>query len=494
MVALSVHELSFSHASVLLFDHVSFHLGPGIHGLVGANGAGKTTLLALLAGALAPDEGEIRFSPRDARITSCEQPVEHLSAGVRAFALSTSAEASASRGRLGLEEAPIERWSTLSPGERKRWQIGAALLDEPDVLLLDEPTNHLDRETRDRLVAELRRFRGLAIIVSHDRALLDELPRSIARLHAGGVIVHPGGYEEAREDWTRQEAAQAEEHATRVAEHRALIARLDDARRTQAAADAARSTRHRSKGPRDHDASNSLRKGLADFAEARAGRRVAVLRAEAERAGERAAEGRPQEEPGREVWLDWRPSPRPRLLALDAAELRAGDRVILRGVQLALGRSDRVHLAGRSGAGKTTLLRALLRAAPAGVMYVPQELTEAEAQAIVRGVRAEPREVRGRVLSLAAALGASPDRLLATGSPSPGEAKKLQIALGLGRRAFGLVLDEPTNHLDLPSIERLEAALAGYPGALLLVSHDEAFAAACTRSTWRVEDGLVHLG
>ena len=79
----------------------------------------------------------------------------------------------------------LERWSTLSPGERKRWQIGAALAREPDVLLLDEPTNHLDAEAREWLVSALRRFRGVGVLVSHDRELLEALTTSTLRVHAG---------------------------------------------------------------------------------------------------------------------------------------------------------------------------------------------------------------------------------------------------------------------------------------------------------------------
>jgi ATPase subunit of ABC transporter with duplicated ATPase domains len=77
------------------------------------------------------------------------------------------------------------------------------------------------------------------------------------------------------------------------------------------------------------------------------------------------------------------------------------------------------------------------------------------------------------------------------GRTGGGEARKLLLALGLGRHAWALVLDEPTNHLDLPTVERLEEALAAYPGALLLVTHDDAFAARCTSSTWRLVSGRV---
>ncbi len=97
------------------------------------------------------------------------------------------------------------------------------------------------------------------------------------------------------------------------------------------------------------------------------------------------------------------------------------------------------------------------------------------------------------MLSVVAALGCDPARLLASGALSPGEARKLHLALGMGRHAWALLLDEPTNHLDLPSVERLEAALAAYPGALLLVTHDDGLAARCTTRTWFLQGGRVEL-
>jgi ATPase subunit of ABC transporter with duplicated ATPase domains len=106
-------------------------------------------------------------------------------------------------------------------------------------------------------------------------------------------------------------------------------------------------------------------------------------------------------------------------------------------------------------------------------------------------VRELPADERGRVLSLIAALGVDPDRLLESASPSPGEARKLAMAYGLGRQVWAMVLDEPTNHLDMPAIERLEEALIEYPGAMVIVTHDDALARRCTSIEWRLESGRV---
>ena len=108
-------------------------------------------------------------------------------------------------------------------------------------------------------------------------------------------------------------------------------------------------------------------------------------------------------------------------------------------------------------------------------------------------VRALSPETRGRVLNVTSALGVDPAQLLASRDPSPGEARKLTLAWGMARNAWALILDEPTNHLDLPSIERLESALVAFPGAVLLVSHDEQFARACTSTVWNIADGRVRI-
>ena len=496
--SIRLQDVSFAHtdAAPLLSD-VTLHLAPGWTGVVGPNGAGKSTLLALVAGALRPTDGTVHRDPQGARIAVCPQEVERPGAAEAALADADTGLARKLLGLLELDPTALARWDTLSPGERKRWQVGAALAAEPDVLLLDEPTNHLDAAARASLVAALKRFRGVGLVVSHDRALLEALTHATVRVFAGEARRWPGAYGAARAAWEAEEA-QAQAARTRAKEVQAhTAAQVQRARQSHAAATAQRSTRVRMRNEYDSEA----RSLGADF-RAEQGQKAAakllnkVKRLEA-RAQDAVAQAHvPEAELGRSVFVGFAPCPQPLLAWLDAPDgLRAGDVPLLDGpLTLGLARDARVRLEGPNGAGKSTLVRALVAAArvPAErLLYLPQELTEAEAAGLLARVRALPPEERGRVLSLVAALGSDPGRLLLSARPSPGEARKLALALGLGTHAWGLVLDEPTNHLDLPTVERLEAALAEYPGALLLVSHDVDFARACTTRVWRVEGRRV---
>ena len=398
------------------------------------------------------------------------------------------------RSELRLDPADLERWVSLSPGERRRWQIGAALAREPRILLLDEPTNHLDGEGRSLVVAALERFRGAGILVSHDRAVLETITTRTARLHRGQLTLTGGDYGEAQELWAaadsraREVRAQAQAEVTRA--RRALV----QARTARAAAE--RSQSGRALDRKDHDARGMGAKNRRAAAEARLGADVRRLRTVAERASAAVPQAQVEVQLGRSVFLGYTPSPRPIVLALDTPELRAGSTPLARDVHFVLRREDRVRLAGPNGAGKTTLLNRLLEANPARaeqVFFLGQEVSGEDGQAILDRVRALSGEARGRTLSLVAALGTDPDRLLASASPSAGEVRKLLLAEGLARRPWAVVLDEPTNHLDLPTVERLTAALRAYPGALLLVTHDDGLAEACTTIRWVLTEQRLEL-
>jgi ATPase subunit of ABC transporter with duplicated ATPase domains len=495
MSALIAEKLGFAYSDAApLFDDASFRLPSGWTGLVGENGAGKSTLLALLAGALRPGSGRVRREPAGARVVTCAQEVTTPPAGLVAFARSRDGADRALLGRLGLEPGMAERWPALSSGERKRWQIACALAEGPDILLLDEPGNHLDAAARRWLLDALGGFGGVGVLVAHDRTLLDALCHHTLRVDQGRVTLWTGGYSAARVAWEADATERRRAYAGLQADLRRTRQRLADARRESASAERQRSVGARSRGPHDSDARGLLAQARADKGAARAGRTVQLSRAEHDRARDALAGAAWVEERGGAVFLGYEPAPVPWLFTVDAGALAKGPPGLRVPGDLAVGRDDRIRLAGPNGAGKTTLLRALIAGAriPASrILWLPQELPDGQGRAWLAEVRALPPAERGAVLQLVAALGVDPARLLVSDAPSPGEARKLGIALGLGRQVWAAVLDEPTNHLDLPSIERLQVALAAWPGALVLVSHDDTFAEACTDTVWRVEGGRL---
>lgn len=490
MTFVRLHRVSFAYRDDrVVLEDVSVHFDQGWTALVGPNGAGKTTLLGLVTGALEPDRGFVERAPKTPVFATCPQSVEHLDDGIVAFARRQDGAARRLVQSLELDRAGLARWATLSSGERKRWQIGAALVDAPDVLVLDEPTNHLDREGRAILANVLSRYRGVGIIVSHDRRLLESIATATIRLEAGAAERWATGLVAAKAAWEAERAERERAREAQKVEVRRLAKRLSDKRRARAAAEQGIHASARIKGPKDSDARSALARGRVEMAEKNLGRTVRVARGRFERASAELAEAHVEPPLGRELFVAYEPAPVRRICTYETAGLSRGDTVIADRACLTVERTSRIRLAGRSGSGKSTLLHELLGAChiPAERRwFLPQEIDEASARGLVADLLARGPEERGAVLAIVAALGVPPAAILSTDQPSPGEARKLSIALALSRRVWALFLDEPENHLDLPSIERLETALASYPGALVLVTHDDALADRLTTETWRL--------
>ena len=181
------------------------------------------------------------------------------------------------------------------------------------------------------------------------------------------------------------------------------------------------------------------------------------------------------------------------LFRIPEGKIKAGD-FILHHPNLAMTPSDRIALVGRNGSGKTTLIKLIVDNLPlSDFLYIPQEITLKQSKKIIHEVRNLPNKEKGHLMTIIAGLGSDPVKLLDTTEPSPGELRKLMLALGVKEAPSLIIMDEPTNHLDLPSIISLESALKTCPAGLLLVGHDISFLESCTQKEWRlIEDDFYY--
>jgi ATPase subunit of ABC transporter with duplicated ATPase domains len=486
---LHIEDLGFRYDSACepVFDELDLRLEPGWTGLVGPNGSGKTTLLRLVCGELEPERGAVRVRGMAAY---CPQRTDQPPPGLGEFTDSTDRRACRLRGKLGIMPDWLARWESLSHGERKRAQIGVALRGDPEVLALDEPTNHVDADCRKLLSSVLGSFRGVGLLVSHDRELLDSLCRQCLCLEPAGPVLRPGGYTRARESAERERASARRERAAAKEEFERL--KREAAIRERESAASHRKRSKRGLAVKDHDARCRINRARYFNMDGQAGQWLRQLDGRLDQAAKRLAAARVEKEPGLGLTLGAVQTGRDFLFRLPAGELPLGRTRRLVFPELSMAPGERVALVGANGAGKSTLLRRVvesIRLPAEAVIYMPQEIPAPEGARILAAVRGLPRGKLGRAMSLVGRLGSDPERVLETALPSPGEVRKLLLALGAARSPELIAMDEPTNHLDLPSIECLEAALAEVECGLLLVSHDTRFLGALAERFWRIGPG-----
>ncbi|MFZ4409327.1 MAG: ABC-F family ATP-binding cassette domain-containing protein [Paracraurococcus sp.] len=504
MTVLTIRDLTLRIAGRALLDGADLVVDPGRKvGLVGRNGAGKSTLLKAITGEIQPDGGEIRLAAR-ARMGHVAQEAPGgpeslletvLAADTERAALlaeaeghpdglrmaeiherliAISADSAPSRAAtvlagLGFDaDAQARPSSEFSGGWRMRVALARVLFLEPELLLLDEPTNHLDLEATMWLEGWLQRFSGAAIVVSHDRGLLERCVDAIAHLDRSKLTLYPGAFDNFVRVRTERQAQQAAQNEKLAAERAHIQSFVD---------------RFRAKASKARQAQSRIK----------ALERMPAIESVVEDHATRFAFPEPAELA-------------PPVLSVSSGSIGYDKRVVLKGLDLRLDQDDRIALLGANGNGKSTLAKLFagrlplmggseFRSPKLKIGYFAQHQTDELDMAgtpLSHMQAAMPRATVSQCRSQLARFGLDVERATTVISAcSGGEKARLLLALCTREAPQLLILDEPTNHLDIDARDALVKALADYNGAVILISHDPHLVELVADRLWLVGNGKV---
>jgi len=534
---LTAQNLSKTYGIQTILKDVSFSISTSERiGLVGPNGCGKTTLVCILAGEEKPDEGRVIQTRPNLRIGYLAQGMEFPTGQMLRAALETNSlsqsqlEADIASlatllaknpddlqvqeqyddaltryskgtvppesileplglGGFNLDEIPV---SHLSGGQKTRLMLARILLEDPQLLLLDEPTNHLDIVMLEWLEDWLSRFHGAALIVSHDRAFLDNTVKSILDLNPEShtVRAYKGNYSDYLDQYRKEQEKQMAVYRDQQAEIRRM--KQDIACTKEQSRKVEVTTTSRQPGVR------RIAKKVAKKALSREKKLERYLGSE-----ERV------EKPG-ESWqmkLEFSQASDQSKDVLRTENLSvgySGHKVLLEDLNLYICAGQRIALIGENGTGKTTLLRTIIGDLTplAGSVklghtvrlgYMAQEQisldTSLSALEIIKRETSFNETEARRFLHLF--LFSGDDSLRPSSDLSFGERARLQLGLLVAQGCTFLVLDEPINYLDIPSRTRFEKALTQFNGSILAVVHDRYFIDAFATDVWTIKNGMV---
>ncbi len=438
---LQISNLTFAYSNCEIFNQINLTLSNAEKvAIIGDNGTGKTTLLELLAGQLAPDTGSLRLD-----------------------------------GKVGYLPQTPETNTDKSGGERTRLALTKLFAQDFDVLLLDEPTNNLDASARQWLLTQLRHFPGLVLIVSHDRAFINDVAEAIIEIKNHQLQLFHGNYSDflTRNQQLRNQQLRNYEQAQRAKRHlHQQISRAynDNNRVSQLHFNKIRDENKMAFHGRKNHAQNTASR-IINTAQTKLAHLEGIEK--------------PQQRKTYQAKISADFLRQRRLLKIQELTKSFGSKILFQNLNLEISTSERVQIVGDNGTGKTTLFKIILKelepdsgtvtlAPNLRLGYISQDISGLElTQNFLSQVDAPVTEVfqAATTMDLTKAELTVPVQTL-----SRGQIAKLALLKIILQPVDLLILDEPTNHLDIRARGNIEQALQAYAGAILFATHDATFA------------------
>lgn len=495
MIKLNELSLSFGERDILKDVNLIITTGSK-SALVGRNGEGKTTLLKLILGELQPDSGSTSIKGRVGYLPQNFIPQEGSAYNSLKNSNTKRWQILKACDRVGLNTELLNQdINTLSGGEKTKLHTAGALLNDPQILILDEPTNHLDLQSRKWMVDFINGFKGIVLVVSHDRHFLDEIAEEILELDTGNIKTYPGNY-------TKYAEAKKAERARQQSEYDSYIRKKNQLE--HAVTDRKKRIKSMKKTPtRMGDSEARLHKRSTTEKQEKVGQSVLSMQ---KRISMIAKKEKPMVNKTVNIKLiegDLQISHM--AVEFDGITKYYDDRLILDDITLMLKKGTMAALTGLNGSGKTTLLRLIIKdiepdsgeiiispGVKAG--YLPQEINfhdrhdnMLEFLGSYGHTQQRSRDILGMLLFRRDEVFKTLDIL------SMGEKLRLYLAKLMLDGCNLLLLDEPTNHLDLWCRSAVEDALLQYGGTLLFVSHDRYFLDKLANEVWELDNGKIRI-
>jgi len=481
MKSLKIRNLSYKYLSAAepIFNAINLDFEEGWSSVTGVNGSGKSTLLKLISKELKSEKGMISGN---SLVVYCEQNTEFPPYELEEFMMTYTKEAYKIRDLLQVKDEWLGSWEVLSHGERKRLQLAVVLASESDVLMVDEPTNHLDSKSQAVVVQALKSYKGIGILVSHDRTLLDALSQHTVMLKAGEVLKYRSKFSLAQQAYSETLS-----HKKKVlCEQEHELKKIKKVVQVQREKVSLAKKKFSKKGVSRHDSSQKekINGAILTGKDKNDGQMLQRTLTKQRHLSENM--GSVSKEYATGITFEGKIAKHNFPIAIEKSCIELFESTKLCFPRLSVDVGSKVGISGENGVGKSTFIRHFMQTIEYehDYLYIAQEITDKDAQLLFEEVNDLESEMKGELFTLVQRLGSDAKALRNSTVPSPGEMRKLLIAQGLLKQPSLIILDEPTNHMDLESIELLELSLKEYKGALIFITHDKTFLENLSTKQW----------